>query len=333
MQLSVIVPVYNVEKFLPRCLNSLLRQGLEPGDWEVICVNDGSPDNCVDILAEYEREHPDIFKVITQKNMGLSEARNTGLRVAQGEWIGFLDSDDYLMNGGYKYILGHFCKDGVDVVAFDNYYVHTNGIERLYADVPAKGGVVYEGDGAEYHNTHELPHAWSKLYRRMFLTANDLSFTSIYLEDLLFNFKLFCCNPHLICTDYKAYGYEKDNATSLMHQSEKRKVLKQLDGLLYGAEFLNNYLDGGGIKMAPAALRGIRIYIDHFYRKAFRVSLEWKEWKTLSQRLKQMPVHQAGATAITPQYLAMLKNFAGFSYVNYLIISTLYKKVLFKNNK
>ena len=64
MKLSVIVPVYNVEKFLPRCLDSLLRQGMEVGEWEVICVNDGSPDNCAAILAEYEKKYPDIFKVI-----------------------------------------------------------------------------------------------------------------------------------------------------------------------------------------------------------------------------------------------------------------------------
>jgi len=62
MKLSVIVPVYNVEKYLPRCLESLLRQGMETGEWEVICVNDGSPDNCGAILAEYEQKYPDILR-------------------------------------------------------------------------------------------------------------------------------------------------------------------------------------------------------------------------------------------------------------------------------
>ena len=63
MRLSVIVPIYNVERFLPRCLDSLLRQGMEPEDWEVICVNDGSPDNSGAILAEYEAKYPDVFKI------------------------------------------------------------------------------------------------------------------------------------------------------------------------------------------------------------------------------------------------------------------------------
>ena len=102
MKLSVVVPVYNVEKFLPRCLDSLLRQGLEPGEWEVICVNDGSPDNCATILAEYEMKHPDVFKVITQENQGLGGARNVGTALAQGEFVTYLDSDDYLVDGGYR---------------------------------------------------------------------------------------------------------------------------------------------------------------------------------------------------------------------------------------
>ena len=67
MKLSVIVPVYNVEKFLPRCLDSLIRQGLSADEYEVICVNDGSPDNRAQILADYEQKHPDIFRVIMQE--------------------------------------------------------------------------------------------------------------------------------------------------------------------------------------------------------------------------------------------------------------------------
>ena len=109
MKLSVIVPVYNVERFLPRCLDSLLRQGMEAGEWEVICVNDGSPDNSAAILAEYEKKYPDVFKVITQENQGLGGARNTGTALAQGEWIAYLDSDDYIIDGAYRYLLDHFC--------------------------------------------------------------------------------------------------------------------------------------------------------------------------------------------------------------------------------
>lgn len=330
MKLSVIVPVYNVERFLPRCLDSLLRQGLEAGEYEVICVNDGSPDNCAAILAEYEREHLDIFKVITQRNQGLSAARNMGLRVAQGEWVTFVDSDDYVVDDAYKYLLEHFGKENVDVVAFGYHYVYTDGIERPYAGDAIKGHVVYDGDGAEAHNKYELPYACSKLYRRMFLQTHAVSFTSIYMEDLLFVFQLLRNKPHLIYTDCKVYGYEKNNMVSLMHINDKRLVLKQMEGILFGAEYLNCYMQGDDIGMASAALRGIHIYVDHFYRKAFRVFLTWKEWRLLFRRLKRMPIHKATKTQITPKRIALIKNMSSYSYLGYLIISVFYRKFIYK---
>ena len=91
MLLSVIVPVYNVERYLPRCLESLLRQGLEAEEYEVICVNDGSSDNSALVLTDYAQLYPRIVKVIHQRNQGLGPARNTGMAAAQGEYIAFVD--------------------------------------------------------------------------------------------------------------------------------------------------------------------------------------------------------------------------------------------------
>ena len=333
MKLSVIVPVYNVEKFLPRCLDSLLRQGMEPGEWEVICVNDGSTDNIAAILAKYESQHPDVFKIITQENQGLSGARNTGMRVAQGEYLGFVDSDDYVVNGGYAYLCGHFLERHPDVLAFENYYLRTDGKERKFSDVPLTGMILYEGDGAEGHNRFEMPHVWSKFYRRMFLQEHGMVFTSVYFEDLLFNFQLFRCEPHLIYVDSKVYGYERDNVNSLMHRTQKQIVFAQLDGLLYCTEYMNGYLRKGNKEMEPAALRCIRICMDHFYRKAFRIHLTWKEWRKLTVRLKKLPIHQAApvyASNKVYKRVALMKNLSGSSYVVYAIVSSLYRKSLYK---
>ena len=210
MKLSVIVPVYNVEKFLPRYLDSLLRQGLYAGEYEVIFVNNGSPDNCATILAEYEARYPDVFKVITQENKGLGCARNTGMKVASGEWITFVDSDDYLMVGAYKYLLEHFCKGNVDVVAYGYHCVYTDGVERPYAGGSLAGHIVYEEDGAEYYNNKdELPYVWSKLYRRMFLQENDISFRSIYLEDTLFVFSYLVTTPDFYIQTIRHMGMKK----------------------------------------------------------------------------------------------------------------------------
>lgn len=333
MKLSVIVPVYNVEKNLPRCLDSFLWQGMEAGEWEVICVNDGSPDNCGAILAEYEAKHPCVFKVITQENLGLCVARNTGMQIAKGEWIAFVDSDDYLVDNGYRYLIDHYCSPEVDVVAFENHYLYTDGVDRKFADVPLEGKILYEGDGVEGQNQFEMPHVWSKLYRRTFLQENDIKFMDIYLEDLLFNFQVFRCQPHLIYTDCKAYGYEKNNGGSLMRQAKKGIVLKQLNGLLFGVEYMNDYLSGTETDLMTAAHRCVNIYLDHFYRKAFRVRLTWGEWRKLFGRLRKQPIHRTTTlrgNSGAYKRVAMLRNCSSHSYLAYLLISTLYRKILYK---
>ena len=191
MKLSVIVPVYNVEKYLPRCLDSLLRQGLEPGNWEVICVNDGSPDNSGSILAEYETKHPDVFKVITQDNAGVGDARNTGMKLAQGEWMGFVDPDDYVVDGAYRYLLDHFCGDGenerkgkrLDLLCFGYQYVYTDGKTLYDPDARPDGEISFEGDGVDIYNERKLPYVWSKFYRKVFLEEINISYEDVIYED------------------------------------------------------------------------------------------------------------------------------------------------------
>lgn len=124
MRLSVVVPVYNVERYLPHCLDALLNQGLQgaesalaleegKGDYEIICVNDGSTDHSATILTIYQRLYPGTIRLITTENRGLAAARNLGLAFAQGDYVTFMDSDDYMVNGAYAYLLDHFCQPSV----------------------------------------------------------------------------------------------------------------------------------------------------------------------------------------------------------------------------
>src|SRR5699024_6031528 len=93
-KLSIIVPCYKVEKYLPRCLDSLVNQTLK--DIEIICINDGSPDNCLNILKDYKKKFPDKIVIIDKKNEGVWKGRMDGVKKANGEFIGFVDSDDYV---------------------------------------------------------------------------------------------------------------------------------------------------------------------------------------------------------------------------------------------
>ena len=103
MKLSIIIPVYNVEPYLRECLESVLQQSF--ADWEAICVNDGSTDNSATILEEYGHKD-DRFKIVNQPNGGLSAARNTGLKAATGEYVLFLDSDDWLEGNALEIVSG-----------------------------------------------------------------------------------------------------------------------------------------------------------------------------------------------------------------------------------
>lgn len=330
MKLSVIVPVYNVEKFLPRCLDSLLRQGIEPYDWEVICVNDGSPDNCAAILAEYEQKRPDVFKVISQENMGIGEARNAGMKIARGEWITFVDSDDYIVDDGYKYILEHFCEEGVDVVNYNCVLTYTDGKSVYDVDAKPDGEISFDGDGAEAYNKHSLPYVWSKLYRRSFLEKNGICFESAFMEDEPFNFEVFRQSPHLRIVTSNIYRYEQGNVNSLLMSAEKGAVKDQLKLFLPIIEEMNNYLLDDNGKMVPAARRIVNSYLRTYYNKMLKAHLPRKEWKEYSLLLKEHSIYKIDITAESSQMgkaIACMKNVSIMSYPAYLMVEFLMRGV------
>ena len=113
--ISVIIPIYNVEKYLRRCLDSVKNQTFT--DWEAICVNDGSPDNSAAILAEYAAMDA-RFKIVNKENGGLSDARNAGMAVASGDYILYLDSDDFIHPQTMEIAHTLAVRDGSDIVSF-----------------------------------------------------------------------------------------------------------------------------------------------------------------------------------------------------------------------
>lgn len=169
--LSVIVPIYNTAPWLRRCLDSICSQSYH--HLEILCVDDGSTDNSAEILAEYARRDSRI-KVFTQKNAGLSAARNTGLENATGEWVTGVDSDDWLYPGIYEQAVKSISAS-VDIVFFGVQYVNVMG-EPLthghYFDLPEAGEYPMESDVAGKLNVC----FWSKLWRRSLLEENHLRF-------------------------------------------------------------------------------------------------------------------------------------------------------------
>ncbi|MBR4146454.1 MAG: glycosyltransferase [Bacteroidales bacterium] len=187
LKLSIIIPAYDVEAFLPKCLDSIFSQ--DCSDFEVICVNDGSTDGTQTLLERYAANHTNL-KVISQQNKGMSASRNHGLDVAEGEYVMFVDSDDWLCDGALARLRAHL--DGEDVVCFNaKKFIEQTG-EYQENKLPAiDGGVT----GWEYFNkTRLIPTAihfvciWQRAYRRSFLESQGLLFeeTVKRAEDDLF---------------------------------------------------------------------------------------------------------------------------------------------------
>lgn len=189
-KISIIVPVYNVEDFLKTCLDSIIAQSF--ADFEVICVNDGSPDNSAAILEDYAARDSRI-KVITQKNGGLSAARNTGIENAAGEYIYFLDSDDYI----HPQMMEIFYRE----ISSGDYDFVSCGFKKVYgpaADFPHYDryatSEVKEPLPEFCNDKRRLSvNVWSKLYRKDSLGElrfipgliyEDLPFTCSFLQQV-----------------------------------------------------------------------------------------------------------------------------------------------------
>ncbi len=176
MTFSIIVPVYNVEAYLSQCLESL--QAQDYTDFEVICVNDGSTDRSREILSEWDEKFPQI-RVIDRKNGGLSAARNTGLQAATGDYVVFIDSDDWVE----PKMLAQLAKEanGEDMICFACRQTDNNTYDTLDPE---------QSDGWSYYNRHALEHrevsfvcVWQRCYRRVFLEENGLRFLEGILHE------------------------------------------------------------------------------------------------------------------------------------------------------
>ena len=159
IRLSYILPVYNVETFLPQCLDSIFSQGLQEDEYEVICVNDCSSDGSEKILEQYQSLHSNMHILSFKHNRGPSAARNAGVRIAQGEFIWFVDSDDFIGQGVAKQLLQRAEADDLEVLLF-NYcdYSSEQGIvnePHTFADHSIQTGIDFVnevfGDAFVYH--------------------------------------------------------------------------------------------------------------------------------------------------------------------------------------
>ncbi|MDE6345171.1 MAG: glycosyltransferase [Muribaculaceae bacterium] len=180
-KLSIIVPVYNVEQWLHRCLESLFVQDMSEDDFEVLIINDGSTDNSLLIADKFASLHTNI-RVISRENGGLSAARNTGLTHARGKYVWFVDSDDFIEPNSIKHPLEYAEDNQLDVMCFFFQLAHEDGTiqTRLYS--PRHSGEILSGpDFVSYTGFVMSP--WAAMYRREYLNGYGLRFMEGILHE------------------------------------------------------------------------------------------------------------------------------------------------------
>ena len=225
-KISIIVPVYNVEKYIRRCLDSIAAQTFT--DWECICVDDGTPDASGKICDEYAQKDS-RFVVIHKENGGVSSARNVGLDVAKGEWITFCDSDDYVEENWLSEQYSDITSGNYDVVVC-GFYGKGKPIKRVLNRVSAKYSIFSDGGIGGY--------SFLRLIRRRNVEKFRYDTSIAFMEDSEFFYRLFDNCERILWTDKPLYHYvdNPDSVTRYLGISEQAKTCVQMLDCLYKHE-------------------------------------------------------------------------------------------------
>lgn len=192
IKLSFIVPCYNVERYIVECLDSIYSQNIDTDLYEVICVDDASPDNVYSVLKEYGKSHYNMRIVCNSMNLGLGGARNVGIKEAEGEYIWFVDADDLIAKDAVKRIMEEVMSNKSDVLMFNFELVDENKdtikTVRSFSQYVSMGGLDFIH---KVFNVHELTYyfgfVWRTVYRLEFLKQNSICFPErMAWEDTVF---------------------------------------------------------------------------------------------------------------------------------------------------
>ena len=221
--ISILVPCYNVEKFLPQCLDSIVNQTLH--DLEIICINDGSTDGTLDIIKSYA-DRDDRIVIIDKPNEGYGKSMNRGLDLATGKYIGIVESDDWVDANMFESLVRIAEENDVQVVK-SNFYRYTteNGEQNVKADVlPIHDTAQVINPRKRISVFYCMPAIWSAIYRRDFLNENNIRFLEspgASFQDTGFNFKVWMVADRVWLTSDAYLHYRCDNENSSVKSTGK----------------------------------------------------------------------------------------------------------------
>lgn len=300
-KISVIIPVFNVEKYLEECLDSVSNQTYE--NLEIICINDGSTDGSLDILEKYSKNDSRI-RIISQNNQGLGATRNNGLKIATGDYIYFIDSDDYIDLNTLKLLHENIVSNDSDMVLFkfntfgDDKNIHNRGVEfkidEIFGDIDYKN-FTFNYKDVKKHVLNTAFSACLKLYKKDFLESfDDFYFPeNLSFEDIVFHTKAMIRAKNISFVNESLYYY-RSNPTSILNSTANGfDIFKIIDIV---EEFLkdNGYYDELENEFIFFKIAQILVYLnstnsEDYFNKAWAEfeNIEIKDEKTLKRYARE----------------------------------------------
>ena len=281
-KVSIIVPIYNVEKYLPNCIESLVNQTYD--NIEVILVNDGSPDKCIDICNEYAKKDNRIV-VIDKKNGGVSSARNTGFDKSTGEYIVYVDADDWLEKDYIEYMINLVEKNKCDFGLSKNCYMNLN-------EQQVENDIIKKADAIEATALLLSPRVevgcWNKIYRKDFLQKNKIKFNEkqFFGEGLCYIIEVAQKANCTAIGERKVYNYRQDNITSATKKYNHNKFvngLKSLDLIKQNLQYDDNIVIDQ-LNIHYCLFLANALYNTLLYKKKRMYINDYKEWKMSAKR-------------------------------------------------
>ena len=253
MRLSVIVPCYNVEGYVTRCIESLVHQDLSTDDYEVLLVDDGSTDGTGAICDRYAAQYPQV-KVIHQPNGGLSAARNAGLDAAQGDYIYLVDGDDFVVENRLGKFVATAEKHNLDTLGFNTMDFYEGGEMPTISEFDECDVNVVSG--AEYlsQNSMQGP-VWWYMTKRELIETEKLRFpVGHMLEDAPYTPNVILASKRIAKVNQVGYFYVQ-RASSIMHDRDKAHFLKMLDEYIFAYHSVDEVIEKHRSKLDDSALK------------------------------------------------------------------------------
>lgn len=326
---SIVVPVYNAEGYLRKCLDSLLRQGLY--SYEILLVNDGSTDSSLSICQEYAENNHRI-KVLTQNNQGVCAARNNGLEHSTGEWIVLVDSDDYLLdNGLYTAFSAVKCQEEYDVIQYKSSY-------DFWSKKALTSDVIFMGSGHDLiRRSGFVSFCWLCFYRREFLIRNHIHFNNKYIvgEDQLFVANVFLHNPRtaVVSTDIYRYVVHEDSATTKRDVKHTRRCVEDYLSSFYDILSIAKSVKGdekeGVVLACYNALNAKKMF---GFSRMLSSQYDYRNFKRIRSRAREVefyPIFPNGA-GMKPLCMAWMINLILKHYFFYKPASWLFNSLVVK---